>query len=116
MEEIELFDEVAEVEIVAETETSTESVAELTAAPMEEFAAEEEAEVVEEAWNFADVAVENVMTADQESPEVVVEDDVSTSEVAEVAEEDEGSNWFDIGDDKDEDEDDPELRKFLKGF
>ena len=112
VEEIELFDEAAEADIVAENDTATEPVAESTAAPMEEFAAVEEAEAVEEAWDFAEIAADDVVMTDDESPEVVAAEE----EVAEVAEEDEATNWFDIGDDKSEDDDDPELRKFLKGF
>ena len=68
----------------------------MTEAVVEEFAVVEEVDAVEDAWDFAEIAAE---------------------EVVEVAEEDEASNWFNIGDDKSEDEDDdPELRKFLKGF
>lgn len=96
LEEIELSEEVADAERVAESETATEPVAELTQAVVEEFAVVEEVDAVEDAWDFAEIAAE---------------------EVVEVAEEDEASNWFNIGDDKSEDEDDdPELRKFLKGF
>ena len=56
------------------------------------------------------------MTTDEEIAEVVADEEAAAEEVLEVVEEDEGSNWFDMGNDKDEDEDDPELRKFLKGF
>ena len=103
----------AEAEIVAESETAPEPVAEVTDAVMEEFAVVEEVDAVEEVWDFAEIAADNVMTADHESPDVVAGEEVAAEE---VVEEDEASNWFDIGDDKSEDDDDPELRKFLKGF
>ena len=106
----------AEDEIVAESETAPEPVAEVTDAVMEEFAVVEEVDAVEEVWDFAEIAADNVMTADHESPDVVAGEEVAAEEVVEVVEEDEASNWFDIGDDKSEDDDDPELRKFLKGF
>jgi hypothetical protein len=111
LEEIELLEEVAEAGRVAEPETATEPVAEVTEAEIEELAVVEEVDAVEEAWDFAEVAAEDVVTADHESSEVV-----ATEEFVEVAEEDDASNWFDIGDDKSEDDDDDELRKFLKGF
>ena len=116
LEEIELLEEVAEAEMVAESETATEPVAEVTEAVMEEFAVVEEVDAVEEVWDFAEIAADDVVTADHESPEVVAGEQVAAEEVVEVVEEDEASNWFDIGDDKSEDDDDPELRKFLKGF
>ena len=116
LEEIELLEEVAEAEIVAESETATEPVAEVTEAVMEEFAVVEEVDAVEEVWDFAEIAADDVATADHESPDVVAGEEVAAEEVVEVVEEDEASNWFDIGDDKSEDDDDPELRKFLKGF
>jgi hypothetical protein len=111
LEEIELLEEVAEAGRVAEPETATEPVAEVTEADIEELAVVKEVDAVEEAWDFAEVAAEDVVTANHESPEVV-----ATEEFVEVAEEDDASNWFDIGDDKSEDDDDDELRKFLKGF
>jgi hypothetical protein len=116
LEEIELLEEVAEAEIVAESETATEPVAEVPEAVMEEFAVVEEVDAVEEVWDFAEIAADDVATADHESPDVVAGEEVAAEEVVEVVEEDEASNWFDIGDDKSEDDDDPELRKFLKGF
>ena len=113
LEEIELLEEVAEAEIVAESETATEPVAEVPEAVMEEFAVVEEVDAVEEVWDFAEIAADDIATADHESPDVVAGEEVAAEE---VVEEDEASNWFDIGDDKSEDDDDPELRKFLKGF
>jgi pSer/pThr/pTyr-binding forkhead associated (FHA) protein len=125
LEEIELFEEVADSEIVAESETSTEPVAEATEMDFEAAAADDDA------WDFAEIAAEEVVTTDESIPEAAAveeaaveeaaveeaaEEEAAVEEVLEVAEEDEGSNWFDMGDDKDEDEDDPELRKFLKGF
>jgi pSer/pThr/pTyr-binding forkhead associated (FHA) protein len=132
VEEIELFEEVAEAEIGAESESATSPFAEVneaSEAPIEEFAVVEEADAVEEAWDFSEIAAEDVVTEYQESPEVVAsvadefieeeaseEEAIIEEEVLEVAEEDEASTWFDIGDDKSEDDDDDELRKFLKGF
>jgi uncharacterized protein (DUF736 family) len=132
VEEIELFEEVAEAEIGAESESATSPFAEVneaSEAPIEEFAVVEEADAVGEAWDFSEIAAEDVVTEYQESPEVVAsvadefieeeaseEEAIIEEEVLEVAEEDEASTWFDIGDDKSEDDDDDELRKFLKGF
>ncbi len=132
VEEIELFEEIAEADVVADSEAATSSFAEVSddsEAPMEEFAVVEEADAVEEAWDFSEIAAEDVVTEYQESPEVVApaadevieeevsaEEDIIEEEVLEVAEEDEASNWFDIGDNKVEDDDDRELREFLKGF
>jgi pSer/pThr/pTyr-binding forkhead associated (FHA) protein len=93
LEEFDFFDNIE----VAEPMAPAEHVD-----AVEEFDAE-----VEEVELFEEVADGDVATADEE---IVAED------VVEVAEEDEGSSWFDVGDDKGEDEDDPELRKFLKGF
>jgi len=60
---------------------------------------------------FEEVAEEDVVTASEETVgELVAE------EVVEVAEEDAGSNWFSVGDDKGDDDDDSALREFLKGF
>lgn len=114
VEEAELFEEVAEADIV------TEPIAEVTQAAIEEAAIEEAAVIetdgVEEAWDFAEVELEDTAAVEDSSPEEVAAEEVAAEEVAAIVEEDEESNWFDIGDDKGDDEDDPELRKFLKGF
>lgn len=97
LEEFDFFDDVEAVEPTASAE-SVDAV--------EEFDAE-----VEEVELFEELSEEDIATAEEE-----IVDEVIAEEIVEVAEEDEGSSWFDVGDDKGEDDDDPELRKFLKGF
>ncbi len=103
-DDVEMLDD---AQVLDDIEVEESSAAAEHADAIEEF----DAEVEEVAW-FEEAAEEDVATAEED----VIEEAVPEEEVVEVAEEDEGSNWFSVGDDKGDDDDDRALREFLKGF